>query len=86
MVESAPLTLTFLLAGGTCYPRVALAVGIINVISKPLYVYSYITKGPEGRRLSAIIGNASCYGLGGATLFTSIYNLVKFNYFWIIIN
>ena len=81
MVESAPLTLTFLLAGGTCYPRVALAVGIINVISKPLYVYSYITKGPDARGRYARIGTSSCYFLGFATLFTSIYNLLKFNFF-----
>ena len=74
MVESAPLTLSFLLSGGLYYPKAALAVGIINVFTKPLYTYSYLTKGPEGRKFGAIVGNMSCYGLGAVTLGTIVYN------------
>ena len=80
MVESAPLTISFLLVGGFFYPKYALLAGVINVISKPLYTYSYLTKGPDGRRFSAVLGNLSCYSLGATTLGTIIYNIVKYRF------
>ena len=73
MVESAPLTLSFLMAGGLFYPKAALVVGVINVFTKPLYTYSYLTKGPEGRKFGAVSSNLSCYGLGAVTMATILY-------------
>ena len=67
-VESLPQILIFLLISGLYFPDAALAVGVINCIARPVYIYSYMKGGPNARILGAVGGGAPLYTLGMVTM------------------
>ena len=67
-VESMPQIIGLLLIGGLYFPRIALAVGFLNCLTRPLYIYQYLIGGPNKRILGAVSGSLPLYLLGVATL------------------
>jgi len=67
-LEVVASVLTFELLGGLFYPRFSAGLGFLYVFSRILYAWGYRTKGPKGRRLGALIGDAALLALAGTTI------------------
>ena len=67
-VESMPQIIGLLLIGGLYFPRCTLAVGFLNCLTRPLYIFQYLVGGPNKRILGAVSGSLPLYLLGVATL------------------
>ncbi len=65
-----PSFVLFLLIDALVFPRCALALAVVAVIAKPVYVWTYLNKGPDGRLPTVFTSNWSLIIL---TLATTVY-------------
>ena len=63
-IESMPQAICFLIVGAFAYPKIALGVGALNCLTRPLYVKNYLSGGPNKRILGAVGGSLPLYLLG----------------------
>ena len=66
-VESMPQAMCFLLVGAFVFPQIALGIGALNCLTRPLYIKQYLSGGPNERILGAIGGSLPLYLLGWAS-------------------
>ena len=66
-IESMPQAICFLIVGAFAFPKIALGVGALNCLTRPLYVKNYLSGGPNKRLLGAVGGSLPLYLLGWAS-------------------
>ena len=73
-VEQLPFLVGILLVGGIYWTNCAIALGVLNCFTRPMYIYQYLSQGSEGRKLGQIIGTGGMYVLAGLTIYSLVAN------------
>ena len=74
-VEQLPHMLTILLVCGLYTPEATLGIGILNCITRPVYIWGYLAYGPDKRKYGGITGGLPLNFLLVYTIGYGIYGL-----------
>ena len=76
-IENIPVIVFILAVGGIYFPLIALIVGAVNVISRPVYIQGYLKHGSIGRLNGAYLGGIPLGGLALITLLNIAWNTIN---------
>ena len=72
MVESAPSIFAFLFISGLYFPIASAVIGLVVVISRIIYAIGYVSGGPGGRLVGAILVDLALLGFIGLSFASAI--------------
>jgi len=72
LVESAPSIFAFLFISGLYFPIVSAALGLVTVISRVIYAIGYVSSGPAGRLVGALLVDLALLGFLGLSFASGI--------------